>query len=105
MTTEENDIYPEDQVWLEEQLKAMTFAKALKAHRMCNDWTQEETAQRLDVSKQLISAYENGRKIPRPALAYKMGEALGMSPKMAVIYAVNDALRYESLPVEVSLAG
>lgn len=105
MTIEANDIFPEDQVWLQEQLKTLTFASVLKAHRLSKAWTQEEAAKRLGISKQLVSAYENGHKIPEPTQAYRIGEVLDMSPKMAVIYAVNDALRRESLPLQVTLAG
>jgi transcriptional regulator with XRE-family HTH domain len=106
MTTEpNNDIYPEDQEWLQAQIRELTFAEVLKAHRLCQEWTQEEAAKRLGISKQLVSAYEKGNKIPEPAQAYRIGKALGMVPEMAVIYAVNDALRRENLPLQVALAG
>lgn len=106
MTTEQNDIFPEDQVWLQDQVKKLTFARVLKAHRLCEEWTQEEAARRLGISKQMVSAYENGHKIPTPGQAFRIGEALGMVPEMAVIYAVNDALRRDGLMnLEVKLAG
>lgn len=105
MTTEpNNEVFAEDQEWLQARVQEMTFARALKAHRMCEEWTQEEAAKRLGISKQLVSAYESGRKIPEPVQAYRIGKALGMVPEMAVIYAVNDALRREELPLQVTLA-
>lgn len=105
ITEPNNDIYPEDQEQLEIRANELTFARVLRAHRMAEEWTQEEAAKRLGVSKQLVSDYENGRKIPEPAQAYKIGKALGMVPEMAVVYAVNDALRREDLPLQVALAG
>ncbi len=57
MTTEPDkpEIYPEDQAWLEAQLADLTFGRCLKAHRLCEAWTQEQTATRLGISKQLYN--------------------------------------------------
>lgn len=105
MTTEQNDIFPEDQARFDKLAAALTFAEVLRSHRLCEDWTQEQAAQRLGISKQMVSAYEKGHRIPTPAQAYRIGEALGMHPKMAVIYAVNDALRRDGLEdLQVALA-
>ena len=99
------EIYAEDQIWLDAQIAGLTFGHCLKAHRLCESWTQDETAQKLGISKQLLSAYETGRKLPTPKKAYEMAEKLGMLPQAAVIAVLNDQLRQDNLPLQVELAG
>ena len=48
--------------------------KVLRAER---DWTQEELAQRLGVSRQAIIAIERGRYDPSLPLAFKIGKIFG----------------------------
>ena len=43
----------------------MHFGDKLKQLRVLRGWSQEELAQRLETSKQVISRYENGQRIPR----------------------------------------
>lgn len=105
MTTEKNDLLPEDQAWLQQQLGELSFGRMLKAHRMSMEWTQEEAAGRLNIQKQLLSAYENGRKIPSPKTAYAMAEQLGILPETAVLAVLNDQLQQDHLPIKVCLAG
>jgi transcriptional regulator with XRE-family HTH domain len=107
MTTGQNsyEIHPEDQVWLDAQVAALTFGRTLKAHRLCEEWTQEQAAQKLGISTQMYNAYEKDRKLPTPKKAYDMATALGMVPEMLVLTVINDQLRKDHLPFQVSMAG
>lgn len=98
------DVFEEDQVWLDAQLASLTFGRCLKAHRLCEEWTQEQAATRLGISKQLYNAYEKDRKLPTPKKAYDIAQALGMSPEMLVLTVLNDQLRKDRLPFQVSVA-
>ena len=106
MTTEPDklEIHAEDQVWMDAQIAELSFGRRLKAHRLCEEWTQEQAAQRLGISKQMYNAYEKDRKLPTPKKAYEMAEALGMVPEMAVLSVLNDQLRKDKLPLQVSIA-
>lgn len=107
MTTEHDkyEIHPDDQVWLDAQIAGLTFGRCLKAHRLCGEWTQEQTAQKLGISKQMYNAYEKDRKLPTPKKAYEMAEILGMVPESLALTVLNDQLKRDELPFRVSVAG
>jgi putative transcriptional regulator len=44
----------------------------LKVLRAENDWSQQDLAERLDVSRQTVNALENGRYDPSLPLAFKI---------------------------------
>ena len=46
----------------------------LRALRAQRDWTQEDLARRLDVSRQTVIAIESGRYYPSLPLAFKIAE-------------------------------
>lgn len=49
----------------------------LLALRTDKNWTQEELAQRLGVSRQTVNAIENGKYDPMLPLAFKIAKAFG----------------------------
>ena len=49
--------------------------KVLRAER---DWTQEELAKRLDVSRQTVNAIEKGKYDPSLPLAFKIAKVFRM---------------------------
>jgi putative transcriptional regulator len=49
----------------------------LRAMRAEREWTQEDLATRLGVSRQTINAIETGRYDPSLPLAFKIGEVFG----------------------------
>ena len=49
--------------------------KVLRAER---DWTQEELAKRLDVSRQTVNAIEKGKYDPSLPLAFKISKVFRM---------------------------
>ena len=59
--------------------------KVLRAER---DWTQEELAKRLDVSRQTVNAIEKGKYDPSLPLAFKISRVFRM-PIESVFEAVD----------------
>jgi putative transcriptional regulator len=51
----------------------------IKVYRAMNDWTQEELAQRVSVTRKTINTIENGKFIPSAYLAIKIAKAFGVS--------------------------
>jgi transcriptional regulator with XRE-family HTH domain len=108
MTIEpDKTVHAEDQAWLQERMAELTFGRLLKAHRLCEEWTQPEAAEKLGISSQMLSAYENERKLPTPRKAYEIGQKLGIMPESAVLAVLNDELRRSAIPlqVDVKIAG
>ena len=55
-----------------------TFGENLKRIRKERRMTQEEMAEKLHTSKQVISRYENGQRIPRADVAARYAETLNV---------------------------
>ena len=51
----------------------------IKVYRAMNDWTQEELAQRVNVTRKTINTVENRKFIPSAYLAIKIARAFGAS--------------------------
>jgi putative transcriptional regulator len=51
----------------------------IKVHRAMNDWTQEELALRVSVTRKTINTVENGKFIPSAYLALKIAKAFGVT--------------------------
>ena len=58
-----------------------TFADRLKAIRESRGLTQDALADRVKTSKQVISRYENGDRIPKITMAQKLADALNVPLK------------------------
>lgn len=71
-----------------------TFSQILKKIREENGWSQEQLAERLQTSKQVISRYERGQRSPKISVVANYAEKLGMS--------VNDFLGEDVLPSNVT---
>lgn len=56
----------------------MTFGEKLRMLRDQNGWTQEQLANKLGTSKQVISRYENNQRSPKLSVAIKYAEILGI---------------------------
>jgi len=56
-------------------MTAKPLRNSLKVHRAMNDWTQEELARRVDVTRKTINTVENGRFTPSVFLALKIAQA------------------------------
>lgn len=51
----------------------------IKVYRAINDWTQEELARRVNVTRKTINTVENRKFIPSAYLALKIARAFGVS--------------------------
>jgi putative transcriptional regulator len=51
----------------------------LKVYRAMEDWTQEELARRVDVTRKTINTIENGKYVPSTYLALKIAAAFGVT--------------------------
>ena len=51
----------------------------IKIERAKNDFTQEDLAKKLGVSRQTINSIEKGRYVPSTTLALKMSEVFSLS--------------------------
>jgi len=51
----------------------------IKVYRAMNDWTQEELARRVNVTRKTINTIENRKFIPSAYLALKIARAFGVS--------------------------
>jgi len=51
----------------------------IKVHRAMKDWTQEELARRIGVSRKTVNTIENGVYVPSTVLALKMARVFGVA--------------------------
>lgn len=51
----------------------------IKVYRAINDWTQEELAGRVNVTRKTINTIENGKYSPSAYLAIKIARAFGVT--------------------------
>ena len=60
-------------------MTANPLKNKIKVYRAMNDWTQEELAKRVYVTRKTINTVENGKFIPSAYLALKIARAFGVS--------------------------
>ncbi len=51
----------------------------IKVHRAIKDWTQEELARRIGVTRKTVNTIENGIFVPSTVLALKMARIFGVA--------------------------
>ena len=51
----------------------------IKVYRAMNDWTQEELARRVSVTRKTINTVENGKFIPSAYLALRIAKVFGVA--------------------------
>ena len=57
----------------------MTFGEKLKAERMKKGWTQDDLAEKLYVSRQSVSKWENGANYPNIEILIKISDLFGLT--------------------------
>jgi putative transcriptional regulator len=62
----------------------------LEELRIKNGWTQQELADRVDVSRQTIISLENGRYNPSILLAFRLARLLGVQIEELFLYSENE---------------
>ena len=60
-------------------MTAKQLKNKIKVYRAMNDWTQEELAQRVNVTRKTINTIENRKFVPSAYLALKIARAFGVS--------------------------
>ncbi len=60
-------------------MTAKPLDNKIKVYRAMHDWTQEELAQRVDVTRKTINTIENGVYSPSAYLALKIAHAFGVT--------------------------
>lgn len=60
-------------------MTARTLRNTLKVHRAMHDWTQEELARRVNVTRKTINTVEKGKYVPSTHLALKIARAFGVA--------------------------
>ena len=56
-------------------MKKKALKNRIKVYRAMNDWTQEELARRVSVTRKTINTVENGKFIPSAYLALRIAKA------------------------------
>ena len=83
--------------------RPMTFGEMVRSLRECDDFTQEEVAAKVGVSKQHISDVENGRRQVSIERAIRWAKALGYPPAHFVTIAAQEALDRAGSKLKVSV--
>jgi putative transcriptional regulator len=60
-------------------MKKKSLKNHIKVYRAMKDWTQEELAQRVNVTRKTINTIENGRFIPSAYLALKIAKSFDVA--------------------------
>ena len=71
----------------------------LKVYRAMEDWTQEELARRVNVTRKTINTIENGKYVPSTYLALKIAAAFGVT--VEDLFQLDD----EEMPDRILIAG
>jgi transcriptional regulator with XRE-family HTH domain len=64
---------------LQEGSVDMTFGEKLKEERITKGWTQDELAEKLFVSRQSVSKWENGLNYPNIEIIIKISDLFGLT--------------------------
>jgi DNA-binding XRE family transcriptional regulator len=99
----ETSVYASDLPEFQKWGKEVTLGRVMKNWREAEDLTQEDVARLLGVSKQVLSAYENNRKLPSIKKTIEIAEKLGASAKMWLIYRFETELRLQGVHYTVKL--
>lgn len=94
----------DDQRYWRKRMKALTFGQTVRAYRLAEEWSQAYAAEKIGISKQQMSDYENGRKLPGIEKAYQIATALDMMPQSLVLLVINEQLRKAAIPIQVEVA-
>jgi putative transcriptional regulator len=71
-------------------MTANPLKNKMKVYRAMNDWTQEELARRVNVTRKTINTVENGKFVPSAYLALKIASAFGTS--VEEIFQIDDGI-------------
>ena len=83
--------------------KKLTFGSMVAAFRKCEEMTQVEFSEILGVSKQYLSALENGHKLVSVKQAQRFAKLLEYPEQFFIKKALQDMLDHHHLHYEVDL--
>ena len=86
------------------RMRDLTFGHMVRAYRLAEGWSLTDAAAKIGISKQQMSDYENGRKLPSIEKAYQIAKALDMIPQSVVLQLINEQLRKAKIPIQVEAA-
>lgn len=81
----------------------LTIAELLYALRKSDDLTQQEFAEKLDISKQHLCDIERGRKAVTPTRAAVFATKLGQPPAFFIQLALDEELKSAGLKIKVKV--
>jgi putative transcriptional regulator len=70
-------------------MRKKALKNQIKVYRAKKDWTQEELAHRVNVTRKTINTIENGKFVPSTYLALKIARVFGAS--VEDIFQIDDA--------------
>jgi len=83
----------EDMPEFEDQRRNMTLGRSMRSWRKCDALNLTAAATKLGISKQLLSEYERGIKLPSLRRTLEMAEILGGPSALWLHYRLQDELR------------
>jgi transcriptional regulator with XRE-family HTH domain len=90
------DNLPEQKSWVLNR----TLGSEIRAWRECEDWSLEQAAKRLGISRQALHQYETGKKLPSVEQTIRLAEGLGAMAEMWLIYRIETELKAVGYTVE-----
>lgn len=75
----------------------LTLAKVIRSTRLAEEFSQQEFAGKLEISKQHLCDVEKGRKLVSPARAWAWAKKLGYHPRQWAELALQDLIEKEGL--------
>ena len=75
----------------------------MNAIRKCEEWTQTEFAEKLDVSKQYMCDLECGRRFVRPKTAANFAQKLGYAENQFVRLCLQDMVNKDGIKLQVDV--
>lgn len=75
------------------QHPTVSLGSIMRDLRECEGWSLTETAKKLGISKQFLSEYERGHKLPSVKKVIEMATTFGVDPALWLRYRLQDELR------------
>jgi transcriptional regulator with XRE-family HTH domain len=90
-----------DQRFWRKRIRELTFGQTVRAYRLAEEWPLTYASEKIGISKQQLSDYETGRKLPSIEKSYQIAKALDMMPESLVLLVINEQLRKAEIPIQV----
>ena len=81
----------------------LTLYRAIKSHRQCAEWTQQDLADRLGVSKQAVSKFEGGTLLPSLDTVVKIADVFEVDRETFIRLLFQEMVRKAGLSYQVQV--